>query len=323
MWIIFKVIAALIGFVARFYAKHFMHRLNGGSERVVDGINVKVVTLRNKNDVIGTRFYFEFPCRAIFKLTVESKWDRFFKGLGISTELQTGDEEFDKWLYIASDNPAFNEELKNDPKSRDLIKQAFRSNCKYVACDGKTLTIQYNGDRFLDKETIRHCVNLRNQLHDMNSHVVPFYKDKFAHKILFVEAFVWSLACYSVSTAGEWTIHDEDVHLHVKSLFLQGIAVGLTVATLLFLFIRATLKGSSRGHRVIVESFIALGLGLPVGGISAIADINTGMDISTPVIVETNVNDIQKRVRPRFQRGFHVIFELAEIFSDNFKSGKE
>ncbi|HUR57497.1 MAG TPA: hypothetical protein VM029_07295, partial [Opitutaceae bacterium] len=62
----------------------------------------------------------------VFAMTRESAWDRVFKFLGVSTELQTGDEEFDRKIYVAGDHPALHRLLSEDPALRQRVLALFR-----------------------------------------------------------------------------------------------------------------------------------------------------------------------------------------------------
>ena len=55
------------------------------------------------------------------------------------------------------------------------------------------------------------------------------------------------------------------------------------------------LKGCSRGHRIFIESFIVLGLSIPLGSIGLISDINIHFDNSRSIFVEAQITDKYER----------------------------
>jgi hypothetical protein len=49
------------------------------------------------------------------------------------------------------------------------------------------------------------------------------------------------------------------------------------------------LRGSSRAHRVFLESLLALGIGVPPSSLVVASDLNIALDRSTPTVVTTTV----------------------------------
>jgi hypothetical protein len=55
------------------------------------------------------------------------------------------------------------------------------------------------------------------------------------------------------------------------------------------------MRGSSRGHRIIVESAIVLVLGLPVAGIQVVGDSNRALDDAPPALVTRTIGYCEVR----------------------------
>ena len=57
-----------------------------------------------------------------FKIARESGFDRLFKRLGISTEIQTGDTNFDDSFYITADNEEFTKAVFSSTERRQAVR---------------------------------------------------------------------------------------------------------------------------------------------------------------------------------------------------------
>lgn len=294
MWIIIKLAMTFGVFFLRLFAKHF-RTLGGPRDNVFDGVVCYVRPKSSKGQIFSTDFGIEFKCNSVFKLTKETDWDRFFKDFGLANELQTGDSEFDRRIYIASDSSAFRDKIKNDPQSREHIKNLFQSGCEYISGDGKAIWIHFKGDKTKDSNLMSSFVKCFQTIASINQESSSFFRDPFALKILFVEAVIWSLAVYAASSFAEVYLVKEDKHLDFYPIAYQGLLVGIFLAVILFTFIVLFLKGSSRGHRILVESFLLLGLAFPAGGIGTISDINSEMDRSNSTFVTAKITNHYRR----------------------------
>lgn len=300
MWIIFKLAAVICASIVKLCAKYIGPRFDFGKSEDVDGVKVYVRPIKGKHGIVlATRFGFEFRCRSVFKLTEEKDWDGFFKGFGLTTELQTGDDQFDRTVYIASDSSGFREEIVRDAKLREMIMGAFRKGCAYISCDGRTLWMQFPEDEtenyFLKKE----MAAIYQQMQDIDQSWKGIFHDIYAWKILLVECIVWSLAAYAATSFFEMMEVREDVHFDGPSVFVYGLGAGLFLAALLFALIAVFLRKSSRGHRILVESALLLAIAFPMGGMGVAADINTKLDRSESIEVKAQVTDNYRREHRR------------------------
>lgn len=78
--------------------------------------------VRGKYGIEGVHVGVEVPDRVRFRLQPESRFDRRAKQLGLATEWQVNDAEFDNNIFVVSDDPIFLAALNND---RELRKHSF------------------------------------------------------------------------------------------------------------------------------------------------------------------------------------------------------
>lgn len=293
MWFVFKILVSLAAFFIRFAAKYFRSSTIGNNK--VNGVQCNVVTKKHKNSVTTSDIHIPFKCRSVFKITRESKWDVYFKKIGIADELQTGDRSFDKNFYLASDCSAFRMEIKNDEQARELVSTLFDRGCEYITCDGTTMTVRFPGDlsKHLELQTL--CTNLYLQLSDLDKKWKSFLQDPFAIKALIIEAIIWTIASYAVAGFIEWAFVSEDVHLSPEPIIIQGLLLGVFFALVLVVAVIILMRGSSRGHRIIVESLFVLVLSLPMGGVHLIGDLNRAFDKSNPYIIQAKVESLYQQ----------------------------
>lgn len=312
MWFFIKLTISGFAFLVRYFGKSFPQS-GSGFDKVVSGTKININKKTNKDRVILTDFTIQFECRSVFKLSAESSLDRFFKSFGISDEVQTGDSSFDILVYVASDSSAFREKIRMDVKSRELILELFRAGCEWISCNGKILRCRFKKD-VSDNETLLTIFeNFHKQLLNIDKTWNGFFSDPFALKILIVEACIWFVASYAFIGFFEWTIRPEDIFFDKEPIVWQGLFWGVIAAVILLGVIVVLMKGSSRGHRILTESFFVLFLSLPAGGISAVADINTQFDLGASTLVEAQVKDLYT-VEHRGRRGkvsytYHIRIE--------------
>lgn len=300
MWIVFKLVVAILAFFYR--AIQSYHIGITKPDHVQDGVSFYFKSKSDKKGIIyESRIGIPFKSKSIFKITRETQADKFFKQIGLANEIQTLDKSFDSRFYVASDSSNFRDEIRIDVQTREFIAQIFKRGCEDITGTGKMIWFNFFGDHTKSKIVPEFCVKFYNQIAEMEQKTTGFFSDPFAIKILMTECTVWSLAAYSVMGFGEWYYTQQDVFLNRTALLRDGVFVGI-VLTLIFLgFIFLFMKGSSRAHRILIESSLVLGFSIPVGGIHIVRDINLNADTSIANLVEADVLDTYtvKRRRKR------------------------
>ncbi|MDD5135907.1 MAG: hypothetical protein PHX20_02405 [Candidatus Omnitrophica bacterium] len=80
-----------------------------------------------------------------FTVVHESEFDRTAKRIGFSTELQTGDEDFDSAYYILSDTVDFARVYFQSAEKREVIKNIYRAGFCHIAHNGKSIEVTWTG----------------------------------------------------------------------------------------------------------------------------------------------------------------------------------
>ncbi len=294
MWILIKLTLSLIGLLFRFWG-----RFSDLEEKRSKNLNGVPYFLkfdseeRNKTQVItATYFGFEIDSKVIFDITEESRWDIFFKAIGFSEEFQTGDQLFDKHFYISSDNAAVKRFLRSEEIIRAEIMNLFTEGCLKIYCSRSIVWFKFSGDQALKKELIGLCNNLQEKISEALKLVRHLKSDPFEFKTLVIEGLIYSLAIYSIAGFSEFYFFEGDVHLTPFLVVRLGVIVGVGAALFLIFVIYLFMRGSSRSHRIIIESAMVLGISLPAGGFIAVSDINKNLDESEAHIVHAKVENI-------------------------------
>lgn len=142
-------------------------------------------------------------------------------------------------------------------------------------------------------------------------------RDHYSFRVLIIEAIIFSIAAYSWLGFGEFYMFTEDVHLSPFLITGFGLFVGALATLLLVGIIFFSLRGSSRSHRIIIESAIVLGMSIPMGGIQLVSDLNTSLDKSNPAIVEARVIRLyEQRHRGRKGRVYYTYHLDIELISE-------
>jgi len=78
-----------------------------------------------------------------FRVVRENAFDVFFKKLGVSREIQTGDPDFDRDFYILTDTVDFATAYFSDEARRRAIRRLFSSGITEVRLNRETLKVQW------------------------------------------------------------------------------------------------------------------------------------------------------------------------------------
>jgi hypothetical protein len=185
--------------------------------------------------------------------------------------------------------------LKNRPQPRLLN-------------DGKFLSLRISGAPSQALEHIAgELVRFQKTFATLASEIrwAPFWKDPFFYRALVAESVVWGLAGWGVTSALE-TFYSTDRSL-LQPLGLLGPSfVGGAIATAVGLFLLLHgFKGSSRPHRILLESGIVLALGMPFGAFNLAADLNREMDLSPPWEETRTILKVEERRHRRSGRRYY------------------
>lgn len=282
MWIVIRMTLAVIGFVVRqltrrrqrtvggiFDGVEYFQRIHGGGKKPPHAVSIGMPL----SSPTWIRFH------------AESRIDRFCKKLGIANEIATGDAAFDDHVYVTCDHPAVAAQLASSAELRAAIRAGLELGADAVSYDGTAVWIEgIPGPAIVDlhREVIA-------ALHHASAPLteVPrrWFADRFLWKALLVEGVVWSVLAYGVGAIVQLAVQKEDLHLHREDVVWAGLAVAALAFVALVLVIALWLRGSSRGHRLIVEGAVVLAFGLPVASVQMVGDTNRALDDAPPTLV--------------------------------------
>ncbi|QLY26344.1 hypothetical protein [Bdellovibrio sp. KM01] len=313
MWLLLKLLFSAVTFAIRFSNRRI--KIVADNKSMHDGIELFTNVMTNKSGTVqATSWNRVFPSKVIFKLTRESKMDRFFKNWGLADEIQTQDLTFDDLVYIASDSSSFMRKIQQDREARRLILELFNNGCEYIFGDGNLLRVHFRGDHRVDVNSANLLAALSKQLEEIQKQSKEF--DPFFIKALMAEALIWGFAGYSLSSLLQWTTVHEDVYLNSNAMAKVALLfTGFLSLSLIFLIL-SVFKGSSRGHRIIIEGVLILAFSIPIGGIALFSDINIHMDRSASTTIEASVEGHYTQMHRR-RRGRHYITYHIQISPTN------
>ena len=319
MWVVLKLLAFIVTFN---YKKLFKRRLTGDAELVNNTLIYRNVTIRNRSTYF-TDFNVEFYSPYFFKLTREAWYDKVFKFLGLAIESQTGDRDFDRKVYVDCDDRRLYKILRHDIRIRKAILDLFSTNCHSITHFGDFMRVRFKDERFFSQKISEALVEVC-ELLQMSERQAPHsqkLKNFFSHPALYVEATIWGLAAYAwlgmieaIVVRGSTTLH-----LDINLLFGKSILCSILVGISLFLFSIIFLAGSSRSHRVLVESFFMILLSVPMSGYCLVVDLNRALDRSSVRNIEVPVSQLEVR-ELRVRRGFKGYLYLVHIDSPSLLS---
>ena len=312
MWIVFRLsIACLVGLYK------FFKRCTGvqgrNRSRRIEWVYRQPTS---KGRILSTSFGLPLALPIFLRLSPENSADRFFKSVGFAREFQTGAESFDRKVYIACDHPAIETVLQADEGARAAILALFDRAAKRIYSDGAHLWVYRKGDAMPDEHEVALLERARVALAAVSVADLRLLKDPFFLKALLVESVAWALAIYGVAALFEFGLRAEPLYFDVTSI----VRIGLLTAVVLFAGLAALawwlLRGTSRAHRVLLESLLALCVGVPLSSLVVASDLNTGLDRSPPTVVSAVVQSKHITVTRSRKSGtrnhFHVRLAALE-----------
>jgi hypothetical protein len=297
MWIAFRIIIGLVAFAVR--------QLYRARKPKSDGIENGRATYQRVHTQKGTIKGFTLGVAVnaplAFTLSRETGRDRFFKKLGLSAEMESGDRAFDDFVYVMCDHPMLGQLLKRSAAARDAIRAVLTDDFKHIRFDGHVVWVEKAASRTPSDEEERMVGALGEAFAPLEHDRSGRFSDAFLWKALVVEGVVWSIVGYAVASLFSMFGQQEDIHLAQAQVMWRGTLLAGVLFALLAALTWALMRGSSRGHRIILESGVLLLLALPPTGWQAYADLNRGLD-STRTEIRVAVTQCETRVS-RSRRG--------------------
>ena len=89
----------------------------------------------------------------------------------------------------------------------------------------------------------------------------------------------------------EFVATDLAIYVQINSLITAGLSYSVTILGALIFLVFYIFRGSSRGHRIILESTIVLFLGVPMSTIGLLSDLNIQLDQNKSIVIELLIED--------------------------------
>lgn len=312
MWIILRIVAALLGGLYRWAAAF-------SSDKPSQQIgNIEYSETRRKNkrgDTTYHRIGVRLTGNVIFAMTKESLWDGFYKQIGFSREFQTGNREFDEHIYIASDHPEFCEALRDNAALRTLVRDLLTNGFEKIWSDGRMLYAAAN-ESIEPGAWVPRLDRIRGELAGAAASIPGRFGDPFVWRALMVESVVWGMAGYAAVAVVDYWFHRHDQYLDRIRLITYGaVCAGIAGFGLLALIV-LFLKRSSRSHRILLESGVLLALATPVLGVQLVADIDRAGVESSSIVVRSHVTNHwreEHRSRKKRRRWYSYHMRVSHV----------
>lgn len=291
MWIVLRVVLATIGFLIRQRARGRTPQL----DLFFEGTPYYERVHKAKQGIVGFTIGMARRSPTWIRLHAESRLDRWFKRLGVANEVQTGDEAFDRTVYVTCDHPFVAQLLTESAELRAAILAAFDAGYTRVWFDGATVSIEREARLGPDARDLHLLKTLWKTSRRLEAPVPSRARDPFLWKALVVEGVIWSLLGYAIGAGIELIAHDGDVHLFPSQIWKLGLTVAAIAFVILVGVVVVWMRGSSRGHRVIVESAVLLLLGLPAASVQLVGDTNRALDDASALSLAREIVDCEVR----------------------------
>lgn len=309
MWLMLRLFSAAIAAVLRLS----LGKATPEGDVSRNGIRIVYRQKRHKGQVTTTLFGLPFqrgrPLE--FRLTAETFVDRFFKRIGFSREIQTGDERFDAAVYIACDHLAMESLLRENAEVRRAILDLFaEGNLKRIYADGEHLWVERSGDNMPDDRAARQLNRLQAALEGIPEELLQNrWASSLVWRATLVEAVAWATACYGIPGFFEAQLGDQPLYFDWSPVIAYGLVAAVGIFALLLWFAWWLLRGSSRSHRVFMESFLVLAIGVPFSSIMLVSDANIYFDNSPGIAIKSEIGS-RYTTTTRSRRSTRTVYHM-------------
>jgi len=268
-----------------------------------------------------------------FYLKRQTGLDNFFKRIGISNELETGDEAFDDAIYLVSDNKTLNYALVNSSEFRTAVKKIMdygtpsTLEARNIYCRNGRLWVQFGvGDAYDDLHVGNIAKALSSQFDILKKSVNEValisgsrWRDPFVIKAAILLAMSSGLAINGAIQVFRATMGTIPFTLHHSLIIQDAIKFGLIILIVFMLGALFWLGKSARTHFVLIELATVGAFGIFVTTMVELRDFNMEMDTNAPHYFDTQVVDKYSRRGSRSGRRHYVILRDWNCDCGNYK----
>lgn len=330
MWFGFGLITLLVGF---FFSMHARTRAKWRGDNRDLRINrihwhYQYQEVKNKGALQKVRIGVAAPPGFHFTARKEGSRDVFFKHLGVCSEIQLHDEEFDKDVYLESDAKGVGTLLSESKELRDTLLEILRyahSNDlrgMRIRCAHERLWVEFTPkqESMLTSATYK-LVPLLHRLREglRNSRLTSkLLDDPFiwrAALMLSISTASVVLGCYGLirALAGRTDIVDS------WQLFHASAVAGLVVTAIFVVAVLKVLGRSSRTHLVLIEGVLVGTFGFVLSMFALAREANISFDVQRPQFQKLHDIRVQHRItsRRRGRKDHHYYLRTADWRPDH------
>ncbi len=285
----------------------------GMGEDTLEGVTYRFKHFRGgKNAPPYFKLVLDCPSPGDFKVTRETRFDRFFKKLGVAVEVTTHDQVFDDGFYITTDAPGFARTFFGKSKCRSHTALIFDEGYTYLQLKGSQLTAymgRYRKKEPPPREAVEKVVS---RLIEMRHHMpgegsFPVEREpgwKWKRIAVFAAAGLISLVGFITMLLGiiEYKIFDGvDFFLATLKFSIPALAIFIWGAIKL-------LRGRSSSHRELITAVLIAFFGFPIAGFGVGATLNAVLDPTEPVGHKARV--VHKYIsKSKDSKNYHLVVE--------------
>lgn len=261
-----------------------------------------------------------------FTFKRESGLDRVFKWLGISVERQFSASDFDRLVYVVSNDHHLFDEVMDDPALLQTVTELFRLNhfdCRisHLHCRNGRLWVVFKvGSLFNDESNIGRLSKAFPRVAESLQSVAGLLKqnlpksmgarrDPFILRAVFVLAVSTGLVINGLLHAFRLMLFPGAFTVDTTQLWTYAALAGVGILVALITLAIYLLGRSARTHLVIIELVLIGALGAVLTAFTEIRDINMELDTSTVQRFEARILDmsINRSRRSGTQHYLHVM----------------
>lgn len=263
-----------------------------------------------------------------FECKHESRIDRFFKWTGLSVEQQLGRDDFDRSVYLVSDDRRMLEALHDDPRIAELLMSFFATR---PHPDYRTLRLVCRGGSL--RVDLREASYLPARMSDMYDQVLPRLKelserlptrillgdrrrDWLGLRAIAVLALSTGLAINGGVQLFRLLLFGGSITLAPSQLLAWTLPVGAALLGLMVLATTVLLARSSRLHLVMFEVLLVGLFGAFATAFVEVRDLNMAMDRSEPTTMRSTVVDRYSTKSRRAPRRFYLVLSDWPVAGD-------
>lgn len=270
-------------------------------------------------EAVGLRIGVTAPAAYDFSLKPEKWRDWLSKRIGFSVEHQTGDAEFDKTVYILSNDARIHSTLSQNAALRADILRVFKvvaprsAVLKEVRCSGGRLWAHYKLKTELNLDKIPvlagQLVPALSRLTADLAHAKVAGKsrlyDKFVLRAAIILAISTGLALNGAAHLFRLLFIPIPFTADNSTLILWSLYCGAVLLALLVLSVVLFLGRSARAHVVLIEVLLVGSLGAVLTSFVELRDLNMEWDLQPAVSYE--VSTVSKRISSGRRSKFYYI----------------